>query len=250
MAKCWASAFGGCSPIQSGEHYLSESLWDSEEITVKGLWGSEEKTISLGSLTVNALCRTHNRDLSELDTGIRKISDTISELHRLAKVRASIGKGKLSNIPKLKVDGKILERWAAKFLVGLFCAVGKKSYWHETKSGALDPPESIVKSIYGLEPFVEPVGLYLAYAVGDSHYHESGVVRTETLMHPDGGLVGANLDLNGFRFLVWLIPETLHASFIKSSAGTLFGPGAAELMYHPREGVFKASSQRLIFDWN
>jgi hypothetical protein len=147
-------------------------LWDSEEITVKGLWGSEEKTISLGSLTVNALCRTHNSVLSELDAGIRKISDTISELHRLATVRASIGKGKLSNIPKLKVDGNILERWAAKFLVGLFCAVGKKSYWHETKSGPLVPPESIVKSIYGLEPFVEPVGLYLAYAVGDSHYHE------------------------------------------------------------------------------
>ncbi len=250
MAKCWASILGGCSPTQSGEHYLSECLWDSEEITVKGLWGSEEKTISVASLTVNALCRTHNSDLSELDTGIRKISDTISELHRLADVRARIGKGKLSNIPELRVDGNILERCATKFLVGLFCAVGKKSYWHETKSSPLQPPEKIVKAIYGFEPFVEPVGLYLGYEVGDRHYHERGMVRTETLMHPDGGLVGANLDLNGFRFLVWLNPETVHASFIESSAGTLFGPGAAELMYHPRKVIFKLASQRLIFDWN
>lgn len=249
MAKCWASVLGGCSPTQSAEHYLSECLWDSEEITVKGLWGSQEKTIPVPSLTVNALCRTHNSDLSELDAGIRKISDTLSELHRLAKVRATIGKGKLSSISKLRVNGNILERWTAKFLVGLFCAVGKQSSWHETKSSSLQPPERIVKSIYGLEPFLEPVGLYLAYAVGDRHYHEGGVVRTETLMHPDGGLVGANLDFNGFRFLIWLFPETLHSSIIESSGGTLFGPGAAELMYHPKKFVFKASSQRLIFDW-
>jgi len=249
MAKCWASVLGGCSATQSGEHYLSECLWDSDEITVKGLWGEEEKTISLASLTVNALCRDHNSQLSELDTGIREISDTISELYRLADVRAKIGSRNLLNVPKLRIDGNILERWAAKFLVGLFCAIGKKSYWHETKSNPLQPPERIVKAIYGLGRFEDPVGLYLAYGVGDRHYHERGVIKAETLLHPEGGLAGANLDLNGFRFLIWLHPEPVKESFVASSAGTLFGPGAAELMYHPKKGVFKASSQQIIFEW-
>jgi hypothetical protein len=250
MAKCWASVSGGCNPTQSGEHYLSECLWDSDEITVRGLWGTEEKTVSFASLTVNALCRDHNSQLSKLDNGIRKISDTISELYRLEDVRAKIGRRNLSNIPKLRIDGNILERWAAKFLVGLFCAIGKKSYWHEAQSNPLQPPERIVKAVYGLERFEEPLGLYLAYDVGERHYHERGVVRAETLLHPDGGLVGANLDLNGFRFLIWLHPEPVQSSLVVSSAGTVFGPGAAELMYHPEKGIFNTSLQRIIFEWS
>lgn len=91
MVKCWAATLGGCSTTQSGEHYLSEGLWDSETITVRGLWGEEEKTIGFGSLNANILCTLHNSALSPLDAGIRKISDTIHELYRLCDVRAKIG---------------------------------------------------------------------------------------------------------------------------------------------------------------
>lgn len=247
MAKCWAAILGQCSPTQSSEHYLSQSLWDSNEITVKGFWGEVEKTIPVASLTVNALCRSHNSNLSALDTGIRKISDTISEFHRLAEVRAKIGKHRLSSVVQFRVDGGILERWAAKFVVGLFCAIGKKSHWHETGSGPLNPSEKVVKAIYGFEPFQEPMGLYLAYEVGDRHYHERGVVRAETLIHPDdGGVLGANIELNGFRFIMWLHPKVPGTS---AFSGVLIGPRGAALTYHPKKAIFKHASQELIFEW-
>lgn len=159
----------------------------------------------------------------------------------------------MSNVVELRVSGSILEKWSAKFLVGLFCVLGKDKYWHDTKTVSLQPPLEIVEAIYGLRAFENPVGLYLAYEVGDQHYHERENVKVETFVHQSGGFVGANLDFNGFRFLMWLSQESVKSSSVRSSAGTLFGPGAAQLMYHPQKGRFRIErlvSQRLVFEWD
>lgn len=91
------------------------------------------------------------------------------------------------------------------------------------------------------------MGLYLAYEVGDRHYHERGIVRAETLIHPDdGGVLGANIELNGFRFIMWLHPKVPGTS---AFSGVLIGPRGAALTYHPKKAIFKHASQELIFEW-
>ena len=89
VVKCWARTLGGCSNIQSREHYLSQSLWEGDTITVKGLW-EEERTIGLGSLTAKNLCRKHNEILSPLDSEAKKIFHIIGELYRLQDVRLKL----------------------------------------------------------------------------------------------------------------------------------------------------------------
>ena len=48
------------------------------------------------------------------------------------------------------------------------------------------------------------MGLYLAHDVGDRHYYDDGVKLAPLFNPDDHGLVGANLDFKGFRFVIWL----------------------------------------------
>lgn len=241
MVKCWASCLGNCSDKKSGEHYLSKNLWNSDKVIVKGLWSDEEKEIGINSLTANVLCTTHNSNLSWIDTGIGEVSDVIHELYRLYDVRKRIGNKNLCNFIKLKINGNILEKWCVKFLIGLFCAVGKDSYWHETNTSPLSPPEGIVKAVFSSESFKKPIGLHLNYIVGENHYHKHGNVICEFLNHPKGGTVGAKIEFNGFQFLIWLKEESFNFSIVKQSE---------KLLYHPQKLLFKNVKQALQFEWN
>lgn len=252
MAKCWAKTLGGCSNIQSREHYLSQGLWEDDTITVKGLW-EEERTVGLSSLTTKNLCKTHNELLSPLDSEAKRIFQTISELYRLQDVRLKLKPRKFWTVKRYQVSGSLFERWAAKFIVGVFYVFGKDKHWHLTQTGPLEPPSEIVEAIFGHKQFEKPMGLYLAYDVGDRHYHEENMVKLESLVHPgDGGLVGANLEFKGFRFLLWLGGDDLGAFNVQTFGDRIFGPDGANLKYHPTDGRFTISkilSQVLTLEW-
>lgn len=252
MVKCWAKTLGGCSSIQSREHYLSQGLWEGDSITVKGLW-EEERTIGLSSLTAKNLCKTHNELLSPLDSEAKRIFKTISELYRLQDVRLKLKPRKFWTVKRYRVSGSLFERWAAKFIVGVFYVFGKDKHWHLTQTGPLEPPSEIVEAIFGHKQFKKPMGLYLAYDVGDRHYHEEDMVKLESLVHPDDrGLVGANLEFKGFRFLLWLGGDDLGIFNVPTSEGRIFGPDGSEPMYHPKDCRFTISkilSQVLTLEW-
>src|SRR5437763_15227957 len=110
---------GGCSNIQSREHYLSQGLWDSDSITIKGLW-EEERTVGLDSLTTKNLCKSHNELLSPLDSAAKKLFSTMGELYRLQDVRLKLKPSKFWAVKRYQENGSLFERWAAKFLVGFF----------------------------------------------------------------------------------------------------------------------------------
>ncbi|MFL6227852.1 MAG: hypothetical protein ACJ741_03630 [Pyrinomonadaceae bacterium] len=187
-----------------------------------------------------------------MDKEAKKIFRTIDELYRLQDVRVSLPASKFWNVKRYRVSGQLFERWAAKFLIGLFCAIGKESYWHDTKTVAIQPPPQFVRAVYNLEDFKKPAGLYLAFQVGDRHEYMDGV-GMETLFHPDGGLVGANLRFRGYQFLIWLSEAKLESFNVMSTLGTIFGPDGAKLMYRPRDSKFtilKILSQVLTFEWN
>jgi hypothetical protein len=251
VVKCWASALGGCSHIQSREHYVSRALFQGDSITVKGLW-TEEKTVGIDALTAKNLCKTHNEILSPLDAAASELFQTINELYRLQETRQKLKPQKFWNVKRYRASGPLFERWAAKFVVGSFYVLGKNQHWQLTGTGPLEPPRQIFEAIFGIGQFQKPMGLYLAFDVGDRHYYDDGV-KIATLFHPDDhGLVGANIDFKGFRFVMWLGGDELSTFNIPTDAGRIFGPAGSELMYHPGDARFamkKVLSQVLTFEW-
>jgi hypothetical protein len=156
-------------------------------------------------------------------------------------------------VQRYQVNGNLFERWAAKFLIGFFYVIGKDQQWHDSGTGPLAPPPNVVQAVFGEVPFKHPMGLYSAFDVGDQHYFDNGV-SVEPLFHPnDKGLVGANLDFKGFRFVIWLSTADIKSFDIPGSEGRIFGPNGSELMYRVKTDRFtigKVLSQVLTFHWD
>jgi len=212
----------------------------------------QAKTVGVDSLAAKILCDKHNNLLSTLDAEAAKIFHTIGEIFRLNEKR---GKTKLSKeywkVQNHRADGALFERWVAKYLVGLFCVVGKDGLWHETQTEALQPPLHIVRAIFGLEEFENPIGLYLASITGDSFSGVDGVTMSP-LFYPDDGLLGGHFEFKGFSLVIWLSKEDPHAFNMSGRPGTHFGPGAHELLYRPATWQFTSRhivTARISFEW-
>lgn len=252
--KCWAAQLGNCSATQSREHYISRALWPGGSVTIKGFdWlEGQTKTIGIDSLTAKILCERHNNLLSPLDSEAARIFHTIGEIFVLNEQR---GKTKLSKqywrVQTYSVGGRLFERWVAKYLVGLFCVVGKDSRWHETQTEPLKPPGYIVRAIYGQADFEEPSGLYLAAITGDSFSGVDGVTMAP-LFYPKGGLLGGHFEFKGFSLVIWLSKENPNSFSMSGRPGTYFGPSANQLLYRPATWQFTSRhilTARISFDW-
>ena len=250
--RCWAHRIGGCSSKQSKEHYITEGLWKSRSITIKGFdWlGDEEKTLPLPSLTSKILCTTHNSRLSPLDAEAIRIFNVLDEIKRLNDVRTKLKPTKFWHVKRYSANGNLFERWAAKTAIGVLCATNKDLEWHQFRTPIVDPPQQILNAVFGCLGFVPPLGLYVAIKDGDQHDFPDAV-NLAPLFHPDGGFVGANLEFKQMRFLIWL-DNTSPTIFNIEVGGTLFGPDGEELMYRLKEMRFeirKVLSQAFKLEW-
>jgi len=256
MVKCWASIIGGCSTKLSREHYVSQGLWAGQKlIVVSGFeWlKGEEKTIPLKELTANILCTNHNTLLSPLDSEAVRFVKTLVELERVLTARWKSRQKSFLNIRRADVNGTLFERWAVKTIIGCSCVDHKHKRWHQTQKTIRDPPGEIVRAVYGLSGFREPMGLYFAHDQEDRNFFRNGI-SVETLFHPEGGLVGALLRFRGFRFLVWLTKESPESLDIRDSEGTPFDlqPFQPKGTFRPHSYHFrfgKALSHVLKFEW-
>lgn len=237
MVKCWANSLGDCNSTQSKEHYVSKNLFDGD-VAVSGFkWLKEEtKVFKRSDIGSNILCSKHNSDLSVLDAEAGKTLRTLKELMRVQEVRKNFKKLNLSLLFQSKIKGDLLERWAAKVVIGLFCVVGKdKEYWHLNGKDKWNPPQEIVAPIYGKTHFKEPVGLYVAMKEGEDVDFPDGV-SISPLFYENEGLVGAILYFKGIRFLVWLYSESPNSSFIEEKEILLIGE--KDFMYNPKKFKF------------
>jgi hypothetical protein len=140
----------------------------------------------------------------------------------------------------------------AKYLVGLFCVVGKDDVWHEMQTQPLRPPAHIVRAIFGYEKFEKPIGLYLAAVTGDTFSGVDGVMMSP-LFYPSDGLLGGQFEFKGFSLVIWLSKEDPHSFLMSGRPGTDFGPGANELLYRPQTWQFTSRhvvTARIFFDWH
>jgi hypothetical protein len=64
----------------SGEHIISQALFDDKMIMVQGFkWCAEPKSIAKAALTRKILCRAHNSELSDLDGAAKDAFDIFRE---------------------------------------------------------------------------------------------------------------------------------------------------------------------------
>jgi hypothetical protein len=253
MIKCWASSLGNCSDVQSGEHYVTRGLFKGKTVIANGFdWlNGGTKEIGLSSLTANILCNHHNSQLSVLDSEAIRVFETFDEIHRLEGIRRSLKPKKIWQVKRHRVNAKLFERWVAKLLVGIFCVIGKDDHWYLTNTSKDNPPETIVKGIFGEASFEMPMGIYLAQPAGVQPSFTDGlIISVQTFPHPDGGFVAGLIEFQGFRFFFWMAGKPV-LSF-STPEGTLFGPEGQLPMYHHaaiRFTIGKALSQVLEFDW-
>src|SRR5580658_11065746 len=89
MRTCWAACLGGCSDKISGEHIITEGVFDNDSITVKGLaWCRDEfKTIGIKNLVKKVLCTKHNSQLSEADNAAIRLRKALCDVTHLSEER-------------------------------------------------------------------------------------------------------------------------------------------------------------------
>src|SRR5260370_31611566 len=158
MHKCWASIIGDCSNRLSREHYVSQGLWAGQQlIIVSGFeWlKGEEKTLPLKELTANILCTNHNTLLSPLDSEAAKFIKTLNELERVLTARWKSRQKSFLNIGRHEVKGTLFERWTAKTIIGCSSVDHRDRFWHQTQERISEPPDEIVRAVYGLSGFRE-----------------------------------------------------------------------------------------------
>ena len=246
VVTCWASGLGGCSLVQSGEHYITRGLWSNTSITISGFdWQEgEAKLLPLGSLEANILCTTHNNQLGEnVDAEAVRIFKTIGDISQAFQDFQANPRMKKSLFPTRYVaNGILLERWAAKTLIDFVCVEGKNTTkWYATGAPAIEPHIDIVKTIFGQAEFQRPLGLYLAQEnTYEPHMVLEEAIRVDARFHPnDGGLVGGFLEFRNLRFLIWLIAEPFDSFITQSRSGAKFGQGGNPVIYHLAELKFE-----------
>jgi len=205
MERCWASCLGGCDGKISREHLVSQSLFISNTVNVRGFSWCENETreIGISSLTAKILCEKHNSALSPVDTGGADAFDIFRERQRISNVRQNL-KPRLGNVVRYQIDGPLLERWFLKTLINISfdrdLPIGRES--REVGKPTCD----LVEIAYGHRPFPGRAGLYFVVHAGQVIDSDDRVQFAPLIKNQE--YIEAGLFMfRGFRFLLFLTPE-------------------------------------------
>jgi hypothetical protein len=215
----------------------------------------QTKEFALSSLGPKILCTTHNSQLSPLDLEARKFLDSALDIRKhLIELNKKKPHERLRK-KKYQIDGRLLERWMFKFLIGISCE-GQGIIWHESKLPALSPPKVLLEGVFGLAEFPPPIGLYFSNAI-DEHvrFEESqgAILHLETHINPDSqGLASAELLFNGLGFYLLATSDLGKFGRVQLSSGR--DVSIKDLVYHPNNiqlNSFRSSfvAASIDFDW-
>lgn len=200
MRRCWAQELGGCAGGMTGEHIISKSQFKSSAVTVQGFdWCKEPKTVGLGSLVANRLCRSHNTALSPTDREALKLFEAISER---AQRRSDMQRGIVLAPKYAKVNGALLERWFLKTTINV-ALQGDASDPGIFLNGV--PRQELVLGAFGHKSFARPLGLHGVATVGETIGEPGGILFQALNRRDDEALVGTMFVFHGHRF--WLALE-------------------------------------------
>lgn len=200
MENCWAHSLGDCSDKISREHIISEGIFSSPTVRVKGFeWCPNElKEVGLASLTKKVLCGFHNNSLSPLDQAAIDLFKVFKEATRLQRVREGMGAMRWSH-SVFKIDGSKLETWCLKTLITL--SVGGRVCLGPNSTDPNKPDKHLVRSCFSGK-LEQPNGLYVSFEEGDQIQFQEEAVAIATFLNTEGRLAGARFALGGFVFLL------------------------------------------------
>lgn len=240
---CWASSLGGCDDQISGEHLVSKSFFPVGPVTVRGFkWClTEPKTVGLGSLTSNILCRRHNSELSGLDEAVAATIHTMEDAIKLFNTRKAL-QHRYWKTKDFSIEGSLLERWLLKTFINL-SVVDEKWIIGEGQHATGTPSEELVRAAFGLTRLRENLGLYFAAFPGETFDFKHGLKLTPKSVGPN--LLAGMFTFYGFRFFLNLhsAPVTEH----KESRLT-YRPKAIWFTTRDDRGR-NVRSHRMTFSW-
>lgn len=248
--QCWASCLGDCAGGISGEHYISEGIFESGSVTVQGFdWCKDEpKTIGLASFTRNILCRKHNSALSPVDIGGINAFKTFEQFSTVSLARQEI-KPRRASKRRYRIDGPVLERWFLKTLINLASVDSHPIGSEEAEAGR--PADHLVRLAFGLESFKEKEGLLLL-AQPRGIIHTDKKIEFAALIHRQHKFVsGAHFRFFGYPFVLNLRPRLPEFSVIDRLKWHRQGVPPPVLLHHPHRILDRPDklSQVVQFDW-
>jgi len=144
---CYAAQLGDCAGGFTKEHYISESVLKiaGPVIQITGFpWQQGDVSMEVGTsaLTSKILCRTHNEQLSELDS----VASTF-----LTELKSSFQKARDNQLSNsiFHTSGHLLELWLLKVLIGLLTL-------HEATI-----PQKWINILFQRQPWAEGSGLHI-----------------------------------------------------------------------------------------
>jgi hypothetical protein len=228
---CWAVILGDCGRGRSGEHYISDAIFDGEVVNAVGLsWCRDEPvTVGLRSAVAKILCARHNSALSDFDAEAAKLSRFLqTNLLDHPLVESSIS-----------LRGRLLEKWALKTFLNLGYVRGL----HRDRSNHLDPPPHLVHYIFRDGPIADGVGLYFVTGTVSNEDFPSGL-WWNVIQHPEQReeIYGMAFTFFGVRFVVSIPPMRAEDRIAGLGKIKGFDYSTAKIVYRPAN--ITLSSQR------
>lgn len=199
MAICWAKSLGDCGGGWSKEHIISQSLFDSDHVTISGVdWtGQNVKKIPISGASAKLLCRKHNSKLSPLDSSIKKIKIAFDKYHADATIY-------LTGTPmkaEYNIDGKEFERWILKTSINHL-------FYSPTLYSGYSLTHHLVEIVFGMTEFEysKKCGLYMVDPIIHQEFvNNPANVSIYPVLYPINGekyLLGTLIDIFGHSFFL------------------------------------------------
>lgn len=221
--ECWAFCLGNCGGGSSREHYISDGILDGRVVNAFGLeWCKDApKSIGIANATAKILCKTHNEALSEFDAEAAKLSRFLT---------ANVWDDPLKS-DTVTLSGVLLEKWALKTCVNL----GFIGVLDPEMHTRVMPDETLVRAVFC--PGSPPVGMGLYFLHGkiSNEDYQIGLSWKAIRNRPsENRVVGMAFVLNGFRFVVSLVPVRAEPLLLKMGVIDGFDYALAKIDYRPR----------------
>jgi hypothetical protein len=234
MAKCWARSLGDCDSI-SGEHIFSNAIFKagcSCPLVIEGVQRIRQGVPTRGAEKSNILCRHHNSLLSPLDATIG----------RVAQFQAAANDPNFQE--SILIEGELLERWLLKTVIN--CAAAG---WAAPIKW--EPSPDIARSIFGIEPVPDNLGLYSVNGIDPNHRPLGGVSFTPIHMRTPPGkiLAGAYVTVHGMPLLASFhtdLAQMLEAGNIPQLLNH-FSEDGPQHLYHPGAIVISRKEGKPVF---
>jgi hypothetical protein len=239
--ECWASILGDCSGGSSREHYVSDGVFASEEVTAFGLrWCRDQpKQVGLGAAVAKILCRHHNGALSDFDAEAANLSKFLTQSVLNTPLARS----------ELQVHGPNLERWALKtgLNLGYLGALDPENHTR------LYPPPELVRSIFLGQPLPAGAGLYfISGRIGNDEF-KTGVAWKAVRNQSAGGAIAAVLlNFCGIQFAVNLTGGVAERQIAALGVVDGIDYSSSQIVYRPDSITMQsatAGEKRVILNW-